>query len=104
MSPEASGSASLLTHQAADLHDPRIRETIIAAARGIAERTGVELEDITCETDRLTIRVRGSTLMAIGLLAELRRSTDHWHFGRFGTHLWRAGPDDDRPTRADDHE
>ena len=92
MSLETSGSASLLTHQAADLHDPRVRETIIAAARGIAERTGVKLKDITC-----------ATLIAIGLLAELRRSTDHWHVGRFGTHLWRAGPDDDRPTWTDDH-
>ncbi|MDA0294740.1 MAG: hypothetical protein O3A19_04015 [Planctomycetota bacterium] len=103
MSHEASASASLLTHQDADFQDPRIRETIIAAARGIAERTGVELDDVACESNRLTIRMNGSTLMAIGLRAEWRRSTDHWHFERFGSHLWMAGPGDDWPRDADDY-
>lgn len=102
MSHHESASASLSTHRDADLDDPRIRETVIAATRGIAERTGVELEDVECETNRLTIRVHGSTLMAIGLLAELRRSTDHWHFEHCGRHLWMAGPDEDQRGEADD--
>jgi hypothetical protein len=102
MSHRESASASLSTHRDADLDDSRIRETVIAATRGIAERTGVELEDVECETNRLTIRVHGSMLMAIGLLAELRRSTDHWHFEHCGRHLWMAGPDEDQRDEADD--
>ena len=101
MSDPGIARASLASHPDADLEDPRIPETIVAAAKGIAERTGVELQDVECETNRLTIRVNGSTLMAIGLLAELRRSTDHWHFEHCGRHLWMAGPDEDQRGEAD---
>ena len=96
MSTGKNGAASLFTHQDADLLDPRTRDTVIAAANGIAERTGIKLDGISCEADRITIHVEGPTLTAIGLLAELRRSTDHWHAERFGSHLWMTGPDDER--------
>ncbi|MDG2020405.1 MAG: hypothetical protein P8J59_00490 [Phycisphaerales bacterium] len=98
------GSASLSTHEDADLLDPRTRDTVIAAANGLAERTGIRIDEIACAADRLTIQVEGPTLMAIGLLAELRRSTDHWHVQKFGSHLWMTGPDDDRDFPMDDHE
>lgn len=71
------------------LADKRIRELVIAAARGLAERHGVELLDITAEGDRLTCVLAADRIVAMGFAAELRRTTDAWHAHKFnGATLW----------------
>lgn len=77
----------------ASLTDPRVHDTVIAAAHGIAERTGVTIREIavTAPTE-LTVTVAGAKLVAVGLVAELRRDTDRWHRARTGRPLW-TGPD-----------
>ena len=91
MSDAGIARASLATHPEADLEDSRVPETIVAAARGIAERTGVEIVDIEWRSRSLVVGVRGPGITAIGLLAELRRSTDRWHRDRGGGPLWQDG-------------
>ncbi|MAC18189.1 MAG: hypothetical protein CMJ23_00635 [Phycisphaerae bacterium] len=78
----------------ADLEDERLKETVLAAANGIAERTGVALQRVEIMDRRLEIAVEGPPMLAIGLAAELRRTTDRWHLDRRGLHLWVA-PDPD---------
>lgn len=77
----------------ADLEDPRLRDTIIAVANGIAERTGVDLVELEVTPHGLELAVRGASIVAVGLAAELRRTTDRWHLDRRGTHLW-ISPED----------
>lgn len=76
------------------LRDPRIRETVLAAARAIAERTGVTLLDLRATDTMVEARLAGSRVAALGFAAELRRQTNHWHQARFGTPLW---PEEPRP-------
>ena len=77
----------------ASLEDPRVRDTVVAAAHGIAERTGVVLNDIVVDhPTQLSITVEGSEVLGLGLVAELRRDTDRWYRSRTGTALW-IGPD-----------
>lgn len=78
----------------ADLDDERLRETVLAAANGIAERTGVTLQRAAIDDRWLEIAIEGPPILAIGLAAELRRTTDRWHLDRRGVHLWVA-PDPD---------
>ena len=94
MSDPGIARASLASHPDADLEDPRIPETIVAAAKGIAERTGVELVEIEWRSGTLAVGVRGPEITAIGLLAELRRSTDRWHRDHGGGPLWLDGSGD----------
>ena len=97
MSDAGIARASLATHPEADLEDPRVPETIVAAARGIAERTGVELVEIEWRSRTLAIGVRGPEITAIGLLAELRRSTERWYRDHGGGPLWQDGTTDRDP-------
>lgn len=75
------------------LADPRVRDTVRAAAEAIAERTGVALGAIDTEPDRITIEVHGGRIEAVGLAAELRRVTNAWFRGRRpGESLWGEDP------------
>lgn len=75
------------------LADDRVRETVLAACRGIAERTGVRLGRIDIEPDAIRIEVGGTRLEALGLAAELRRVTNAWHKARSaGMSLWGEAP------------
>ena len=99
MSP-ASGewaSATLHAFYPGTLSDIRIRETVIAAAHGIAERTGVELNHIQAEDDFVTVEVKGSLLIAMALLAELRRSTEQWYTSHGDGPLWKNDSDQSEP-------
>ncbi|MFG0275218.1 MAG: hypothetical protein ACF8QF_09190 [Phycisphaerales bacterium] len=89
---------TLRAHQGRPLDDPRVRDTVRAAAEAIAERTGVELIALETAPDSITIEIRGSRLEAIGLAAELRRVTNAWRHGRGHSEpLWGEAPagDDD---------
>ena len=71
-----------------------VRDMVIAAARGIAERQGVELVDVNADATRVTVIVRGPRIVALGLAAELRRLTSTWYASKYGhKSLWGEGPD-----------
>ena len=76
---------------AADLDEPT-RRIVVSAAEAIAERIGVGIASIECDDRSITIEVEGPTLVALGLVAELRRSTEAWHRAKFGTTLWGETP------------
>ena len=52
---------------------------VVAAAHSLAEREGVTLSDLTCDTESITLTLEIDKLAALGFLAELRRQTNHWY-------------------------
>ncbi len=70
------------------LADERVRETVLASARAIAERTGVELLDTSATDTALTATLAASRVAAMGFAAELRRVTNAWHTKRASRALW----------------
>ena len=85
--------ATLRAAQAGALADPRTRAPIKAAAQGIAERTGVLLLEIQADADGVSVHVEGPTMIAMGLLAELRRATQQWHATHSPDPLWAQDPE-----------
>ena len=85
-------SASLHAAPGSPLDDPRTRETVLAAVRAIAERTGVTVVAVDVIGEQLEVQVEGPEILVVGLLAELRRSTDHWHRQRHQGGLWISPP------------
>jgi hypothetical protein len=80
--------------------DDRTKATIVAAAEATAERTGVTLHNATFDEEGLLLVVDGPMLVAFGLAAEVRRTTDRWHRERTGLSLWMApDPSNDGPDR-----
>jgi len=78
------------------LRQDRVRAMVIAAARGLAEREGVDLVAVDADPDRVTLILRTDRIVALGFAAELRRGTDAWYRGRFGTSLWGDPPTEER--------
>ncbi len=77
------------------LSDDLVRRTVVAAARGIAERTGIAVTHLEVEDDALTVTLQTSRVGAIGFAAELRRNTQTWYAARYdGAHLWGADPEE----------
>lgn len=75
------------------LDDPVVRDTVIATAHAIAERTGVSLISIESEGDAVLATLAADKLAALGFLAELRRLTEAWYARKFGEpELWGRGP------------
>jgi len=70
------------------LVDPDLRERVLAAARALAERTGVEMVQLAATPAGIEATLVGDELVAIGFAAELRRSTEHWYRSRTGRSLW----------------
>jgi histidinol-phosphate phosphatase family protein len=70
------------------LADEQARATVLATARALAERTGVELLDLSADAESLTAVLAASRLAALGFAAELRRATNEWHARRAGVPLW----------------
>lgn len=87
-------SATLRAARCDALKEERTRETVLAAARGIAERTGVKLLSIQVSPEMVEVTVEGSNIVAIGLLAELRRTTEKWHLRHAEEPLWSNGPEE----------
>ena len=70
-----------------------IREMVEATARAIAERQGVRLLRMASTPDSISITVEGERLVAVGLVAELRRLTTNWYTNKFGVDtLWGEPP------------
>lgn len=70
------------------LADPALREQVLAAARALAERTGVELVRLAADSASVEATIVGDELVAVGFAAELRRSTERWFRARTGGSLW----------------
>jgi hypothetical protein len=70
------------------LNDEAVRGMVVAAAQGLAERSGVVIRALTTEPDALLLTIEIDKLAAMGFLAELRRTTDAWHKRRHGSSLW----------------
>lgn len=90
---------------AAPLADPDTRRTVEAAARAIAERTGVPLVALQLDDRAVTATLAAHRLAAVGFMAELRRTTNDWYAHRHaGRPLWPQtdDPDDDPDGKADD--
>ena len=68
--------------------DERVRESVVASARAIAERTGVELLDVRTSATALTAVLACDRIVAMGFASELRRASERWYRGRFGGRLW----------------
>jgi len=81
-------STAWLAADGAPLADERVRETVIATARAIAERIGVELLDLRAHDGGIEATIAGPEVVAVGFVAELRRLTNAWHRGRTGRDLW----------------
>ncbi|MCH2161528.1 MAG: hypothetical protein MK085_06600 [Phycisphaerales bacterium] len=88
-------SASLHAADGDPLAQAGTRDTVLASVHAIAERTGVELLKVDIFDQRIDVQVYGSEILVLGLLAELRRNTDHWHRQRLGTPLWISPSGDD---------
>lgn len=65
------------------LDDAQVRETVLATARAIAERTGFALEQLDAAHDAVTVTMRADKLAALGFLAELRRVTNAWYESKY---------------------
>jgi len=77
------------------LSNERVRETVIATANAIAERTGVSLGTVNADGDSVLIEIDADELAAVGFLVELRRLTNAWYEGKFGESLWGDPPSED---------
>ncbi len=89
--PKPSAPTTTVTLRAREgrpLADDRARETVLATARAIAERTGVALTDVAATDTSVTATIAASRLAALGFLAELRRLTNAWSRSRSGNPLW----------------
>lgn len=90
-----SSTVRLRALDGAPLSDAKVRATVIAAAESIAERTGVRLASITSDDQSVTVTIEVDKLSALGFLAELRRSTDHWYAAKHGgASLWGRAPEE----------
>jgi hypothetical protein len=70
------------------LEDAAVREMVVATAHAIAERQGVVVTGVDAEPDRITVTLRADRLVALGLVAELRRLTGRWYQAKHGATLW----------------
>ena len=71
------------------LADTKVRDTVLAAAQALAERTGFAILGINSEPDSVTVWIAADKLAALGFLAELRRTTNTWFSAKHdGQSLW----------------
>ncbi|HRP62512.1 MAG TPA: hypothetical protein PK400_04395 [Phycisphaerales bacterium] len=78
------------------LADPRTRETVLSAARAIAERQGIEVLAIESTPASITVTLRTGRIESLGFAAELRRNTTSWYTKKFGEPtLWGEASDNE---------
>lgn len=82
-----------LTSPANPLADEAIRSMVVATARAIAERTGIELLDLRAQPRGIEATIAGPEVVAVGFVAELRRLSNAWHRSRTGRDLWPSTSD-----------
>jgi len=82
--------------QGEPLRDQRLRDTVVAAAEALAERTGVRVLELSTDAASLTAVLETNRIAAIGFAAELRRVTSMWYATRHpGEELWGHAEDHD---------
>ncbi len=85
------------------LENEAVRDTIIAAAHALAERNGVTITSIQTTADSVKLSVKEGQVAAMGLVSELRRSTDTWYRNKYGgIALWGAEAADGGDLWADE--
>lgn len=89
MSEQPLTNVTLRALEGEPLADESIREMVIAAAHGLAERHGIDVVTIDTEPDRISVTLRAGRVTAVGFAAELRRNTTQWYAKKFGVEtLW----------------
>ncbi len=73
--------------------DQRTREMVEAVARGIAERTGIVIHELSIDERQIEVVIGVHKLAALAFMAQLRRDTNRWHERQFGVPLWSIGRD-----------
>ncbi|MEM9373627.1 MAG: HAD hydrolase-like protein, partial [Planctomycetota bacterium] len=77
--PTRAERVTLRASNPAALSDARTRETVTAAARGIAERNGIRLLELDIAGSSVTATIATGRLAAVAFLNELRRTANAWH-------------------------
>jgi allophanate hydrolase subunit 1 len=97
-----SGSAVTLRALEGDpLADASIERMIVATARAIAERQGIEVLDLATSPSSITVGLDAGRVEALGFAAELRRLTTNWYTAKYGkASLW-GEPDRHDASEAD---
>lgn len=93
MSAQAT-SVTLRARMGAPLADAQVRDTVIASAHAIGERTGVTIGRVQTTDDSVQVSLDADRIGAIGFAAELRRVTNAWHARKFGVTLWGEDPEE----------
>lgn len=76
------------------LADEAVRAMVLATARAIAERIGVEILTLKADERSVTVTIFGTRMAAVGLAAELRRLTTAWYAHKYGVDsLWGEAPE-----------
>lgn len=65
------------------LDDAAVRRTVVSTAHALAERHGIVVEAVETSPESIVLTLGCDRLVATGLLAELRRSTNQWYEARF---------------------
>jgi hypothetical protein len=65
------------------LDEPIVRETVIATAHGLAERSGVAIRHLVTDTTSITVTLDADRIAGLGFLAELRRLTNRWYEDKY---------------------
>jgi histidinol-phosphate phosphatase family protein len=74
------------------LTDESVRDTVLAAAHAIAERTGIRVLHLDADASGVRAVLETNRLAAMGFMAELRRTTNAWYSARHnGEPLWQSG-------------
>lgn len=102
--PVQTSTVTIRAHGARPLADPETRGTVEAAARAIAERTGVPLLELLCDENSVRATLAAHRLAALGFITELRRSTNSWYVRRSGGILWPESRGEERSGAGDDDE
>lgn len=87
----ARATATLRTINGSALEDEAVRRALASAARALGDRTGVRVTATRFEDGVFEIEVEGGTAVALGVAAELRRSTNAWARATRDGALWPGG-------------
>jgi D-glycero-D-manno-heptose 1,7-bisphosphate phosphatase len=95
--PRPGAAAATTTTVTLRADDPNLlgelADTVVATARGIAERHGARLVDLGVRGGRLEATIVAGRLAAMGYMSEVRRATNAWARSHRGRPIWPV-PDD----------
>lgn len=65
------------------LEDRATRDTVIASARALAERSGIVIDHLSVRGDSIAVTLQSDRITGVGFAAELRRTTNAWYEGKY---------------------